>query len=107
MTPVSTQASSTNPGDPTFRAMSAGTMKIPEPIMMPATSIVASVRVMALTNSDCGCDGSVSVGAVRLAITLQGYGRSRASWCFALLDSYSPGSLAVGGHDNAGSRNAG
>jgi hypothetical protein len=26
---------------------------------------------MALTNSDCGCDGDLSVGAVTLVITLQ------------------------------------
>jgi hypothetical protein len=60
--------------------MSADTMKIPEPIIEPATSIVASVRVMALTNSDCGCVGAVSDGAVTLVIRL----------------------LAQGEHDNAG-----
>ena len=40
-----------NSGDPTARAMADETMKMPEPIMVPATSIVASVRVMARTNS--------------------------------------------------------
>ena len=36
--------------------MSAETMKMPDPIIDPATSIVASVSVIALTNSrdDCG-----------------------------------------------------
>src|SRR5688572_16239030 len=36
--------------------MLAETMKMPDPIIDPATSIVASVRVIALTNpgSDCG-----------------------------------------------------
>src|SRR5688500_4207981 len=71
MTPVRTHARSRKNGDSTFRTMSAETMKIPEPIIEPATSIVASVRLMALTNSDCGCDGVVSVGAVTLAITLR------------------------------------
>jgi hypothetical protein len=37
-------------GDPTVREMSAETMNIPDPIIDPATSIVASVRVRALTN---------------------------------------------------------
>jgi hypothetical protein len=52
--------------------MSAETMKIPDPIIEPATSIVASVRDMALTNSDCGCAGAGAVGAVTFAITLRG-----------------------------------
>src|SRR5438045_9308710 len=43
-------------GDGRSRAMLADTMKMPDPIIDPATSIVASVRVIALTNpeSDCG-----------------------------------------------------
>src|SRR3954464_1707438 len=73
MTPVSTQATIRKNGDSTFRAMSAETMKIPEPIIEPATHIVASVSVMALTNSDCGCDGAASVGAVTLVITLRAW----------------------------------
>jgi hypothetical protein len=42
--------------------MSAETMKIPEPIIEPATSIVASVSVSALTNSRD--DGVSAVGFV-------------------------------------------
>ena len=38
------------PGEPSERLMSADTMKIPDPTMEPATSIVASVRVIAFTN---------------------------------------------------------
>src|SRR2546423_4567051 len=68
MTPVRIQASSSQKGDPTVRAMPEETMKIPEPIIEPATSIVASVRDIALTNSDCGCDGAASVGAVTLVM---------------------------------------
>jgi hypothetical protein len=56
-------------GDGTPRAMLAETMKIPEPIIDPATSIVASVRDIALTNpfSDSGlyC-GVASVVAAEL-----------------------------------------
>ena len=51
--------------------MLAETMKIPEPIIEPATSIVASVRVIALTNSglDC-CVGIVDPEPVFAAATL-------------------------------------
>src|SRR5882757_4603757 len=56
MTPESTQARIIQSGDGSPRAMLAETMKIPDPIIEPATSIVASVRVIALTNPvpDCG-----------------------------------------------------
>src|SRR5436309_9733102 len=77
MTPVRIHATRRNQGDPTLREISAETMKIPEPIIEPATSIVASVRVIALTNSDCGCDGAASVGAVTLVIKLRVSGGGR------------------------------
>ncbi len=56
ITPVTTHAIRSQKGDCTVRLMSAETMKMPEPIIDPATSIVASVSVIALTNSrdDCG-----------------------------------------------------
>src|SRR5215213_5953354 len=56
MTPESTQAMIIQNGDGRSRAIPAETMKMPDPIIDPATSIVASVRVIALTNpvSDCG-----------------------------------------------------
>src|SRR5512141_15028 len=50
MTPAATHASMSQSGDPTVREISAETMKMPDPIMDPATSIVASVSVRALTN---------------------------------------------------------
>src|SRR5215217_7966896 len=54
-------------GDGSVRAMSAETMKIPEPIIDPATSMVASVNVMAFTKPDCsGC----ALGAVVSAATV-------------------------------------
>src|SRR4051812_46814512 len=55
MTPVTIQAKSSQNGEPRVRDMLAETMKIPEPIIEPATSIVASVRVIALTNSGLAC----------------------------------------------------
>ena len=39
---MTTQVTSSQPAEPTWRAMSAETMKIPEPIIDPATSIVES-----------------------------------------------------------------
>ena len=77
ITPVTTHARSSQNGEPNVRDMLAETIKIPEPIIEPATSIVASVRVIALTNSDCGCDGAASVGAVTLVIKLQVSGGGR------------------------------
>src|SRR5579872_559798 len=65
MTPVTIQTTSNQKGEPTDLAMSAETMKMPDPIMAPATSIVASTSVSALTNS-CG----VSVVAGRSATTV-------------------------------------
>ena len=40
--PVSSQAASSQPGLPIVRAMSADTMKMPDPIMEPTTTIVES-----------------------------------------------------------------
>ena len=58
MTPESSQASMSHIGDGTPRAMLAETIKMPDPIIDPATSIVASVNDIALTNSvlDCGVE---------------------------------------------------
>src|SRR5428012_8161 len=44
MTPVNTQTASNQPDEPTSREISAETMKMPEPIMEPATSMVESNR---------------------------------------------------------------
>jgi hypothetical protein len=51
MTPETTHAMSSQKGEFTVREISAATMKIPDPIIEPATSMVASVSVSALTNS--------------------------------------------------------
>jgi hypothetical protein len=50
-TPETTHAMSSQKGEITVREISADTMKIPDPIIEPATSMVASVSVIALTNS--------------------------------------------------------
>jgi hypothetical protein len=47
MTPVRIHAARSHIGEPRVRAISADVMKMPEPIIDPATSIVASVSVIA------------------------------------------------------------
>jgi hypothetical protein len=61
--PATTHAISIQSGEPTVRLMSEETMKMPDPIIEPATSMVASVSVIALTNSrdDLGVVGVVFV----------------------------------------------
>src|SRR5690348_9094946 len=71
ITPVATQAKRSQNGEPSVRDMLADTIKIPEPIIEPATSIVASGRVIALTNSGFGCcAGTIDPEAVFGAATL-------------------------------------
>jgi hypothetical protein len=66
ITLVRTQATMSQKGDPRLRAMAAETMKMPDPIIDPATSIVASVRVRAFTNSGWGCCCGASTRAATL-----------------------------------------
>lgn len=66
--PATTHAINSQKGEATVRLMSAETMKIPDPIIEPATSMVASVSVIALTNSRD--DGAVSAVAVVVVKTL-------------------------------------
>ena len=51
MNPVTSQAPISSAGESTRRAISAETMKMPEPIMEPMTSVVALVRPRPFTNS--------------------------------------------------------
>src|SRR5688572_24904600 len=77
MTPAAIHASMSQSGDPTLREMSAETMKMPDPIIDPATSIVASVSVMALTNpADDDGVSSVSILSAVLAIRRSPWGVS-------------------------------
>jgi hypothetical protein len=64
-------------GDGRPRAMLAEVMKIPDPIIDPATSIVASVRDIALTNpvSDRG-PGSGGASVRTAELLMRGYGKS-------------------------------
>jgi len=82
ITPVTIHAISSQKGEFTVREMSAETMKMPEPIIEPATSIVASVSVSALTNSrdDVAVAAPVSVVAVK---ALLGRFTRLCSSCFA------------------------
>src|SRR5688500_18678919 len=50
-TPVTAHATRSHPGLPISRAMSADTMKIPDPIIEPTTTIVASKRFSPRVNS--------------------------------------------------------
>src|SRR5437868_5551751 len=67
MTPDRTHARIIQSGDGRSRAMLAETMKMPDPIIEPATSIVASVRVIALTKPVPAC-GESSVVTAELLI---------------------------------------
>src|ERR1700747_2583644 len=51
MNPVTHQAPLNHPGELTSRLISADTIKMPEPIIEPITSMVALVRPRAFTNS--------------------------------------------------------
>src|ERR1019366_8298684 len=51
MNPVTTQAAMSSAGELTSRAISAETMKMPEPIMEPMTRVVALVRPRPLIHS--------------------------------------------------------
>src|SRR5438309_7755656 len=70
MMPDSTHAIIIQSGDGSPRAMLAETMKMPDPTIDPATSIVASVRVIALTNPVPGC-GVASVETAELLIQVR------------------------------------
>jgi len=79
-TPETTQAIRSQNGEFTVREISAETMNIPEPIIEPATSIVASVSVKALTNSrDAGGVSAVDVVVVNALLKMLGFGQVLAS----------------------------
>jgi hypothetical protein len=84
MTLERTQASTSHIGDGTPRAMLAEVMKIPDPIIDPATSIVASVRDIAFTKpadataSDCGV-ASVETAELLMQVADKARGSSTAS----------------------------
>ena len=63
-TPVTAHTTSSQPDEPTNRAISADTMKMPEPIIEPATSMVESSKPNPLTNFSAS--GGWSLDAVSL-----------------------------------------
>jgi len=52
MKPVISHATSSHPGEPTVRDISALTMKIPEPIIDPTTIAVESTRLRLFVNDE-------------------------------------------------------
>ena len=88
-TPATTQAMRSQKGEPTVRLMSTETMKMPDPIIEPATSMVASVRVIALTNSrdDLGVS---AVAAWVVTLFLSGLGFWPVTASSTARKSYSP-----------------
>ena len=66
MNPESSHAPINHIGDGRPRAMLAETMKMPDPIIEPATSIVASVSDIAFTNPESDCGGASVEAAERL-----------------------------------------
>ena len=74
-TPAATHAISSQKGELTVREMSAETMKIPDPIIEPATSIVASVSVSALTNPPEDAEASPVPFSLLKSIVSEGVGR--------------------------------
>src|SRR5882757_274298 len=60
--PLMTQAASSPPVDPVWRAISAETMKIPEPIIDPTTIMVESNKPRPRTNPDDSV--SVTIGSI-------------------------------------------
>jgi len=61
MTPVTIQVQFKSEGEPTSRAISADTIKMPEPIMLPITNAIALARPIPLTNSCVRCVTSDTV----------------------------------------------
>src|SRR5882762_3078042 len=73
-TPETIHAISSQKGELTVRKISADTMKMPDPIIEPATSIVASVSVSALTNSrDDAAVSAVAVVVVKACPQVLGF----------------------------------
>ena len=61
-TAANTQAARNHPGPPSMRAILAGTMKIPDPIMTPITTMVESNSPRALLGWRFACISSLVAG---------------------------------------------
>src|SRR2546427_399421 len=64
MTPVTSQTTSSQPEEPTVRAMSALTMKMPDPIMDPMTIIVESRSPSSRLNSRPAGESLITDGGI-------------------------------------------
>src|SRR5216117_2990840 len=76
--PVTIQTTSNQPGEPTCRAIIDETMKIPEPIIEPATSMVESSKPSPLTNF-CPASGVSLIAVVIWADWI--WRRVNHHWC--------------------------
>ena len=70
--PVITQVASSHPDEPTCRAMSAETMKMPEPIIDPATIIVESSRPSSRTKPEPRSTAPEADSTVAAGFAMQG-----------------------------------
>lgn len=71
MTAVTSHAPISSAGDPSRRDISAGTMKMPDPIMEPITIAVAENNPMPCTN--WGCAAVVTSACLEEIVTLQSF----------------------------------
>src|SRR6266571_1332979 len=71
--PVTSHTNSSQPGAPTCRVISAETMKMPEPIIDPATIMVESSRPRPWTNFGSAGAAIISVPGMLGAVYFQGY----------------------------------
>src|SRR5690606_9538560 len=67
---VTSQTAISRPGEPTWRAISAETMKMPEPIIEPITIVVASRRPRPLTNPPEVAAGVASASGMGVRIEI-------------------------------------
>src|SRR6478672_13630933 len=80
MTPAASQASINQRGELTVREISAETMNMPDPIIEPATSIVASVNERALTKPPADAAAS-PVSGISLIQSPLGWEHRRPARC--------------------------
>src|SRR5438105_1144958 len=99
--PETIHAISSQKGELTVRDISADTMKMPDPIIEPATSIVASVSVSALTNSRD--DGAISAVAVVVVNALP----QMLRFCRVFSSCTARGSYSGKGEEGSGKREEG
>ncbi len=79
--PVTSHTTNSQPAEPTWREMSAETMKMPEPIIEPATIMVESSRPRPWTNfASAGGAGVAVAGIICLRKKFNAKARRRKEW---------------------------